>query len=221
MNSCAEEMASHFLLAISMAAGALQAPARRTVLSGGAAAWFLAARPPHALAKDYPITVDWESLPSGPFYILRRGGAEPPNSSPLVGEEREGTYACAACLTPLFASSEKFASGDGYPSFAGALPGVETGGRWWASQLHLSSEVRCAACGGHVGDYFTDGAAFVGTRAQDTGTRFCVDGAALVFLPKGEGDAVSGDGLTRRRTEDPSLLISPPSLRLPRTARRA
>jgi hypothetical protein len=69
-----------------------------------------------AYAKDritgYPQQQDWEStLTSGQYYILRQGGTEPPNSSPLVKEKRAGTFVCAGCGTPLFASDQKFDSG--------------------------------------------------------------------------------------------------------------
>jgi len=205
-----------FSLALSSFALLPQQPLRRTdVLSGGVAAVLIPARV--ASGKEYPHTVEWEKLP---FLLRRQGGAEPPNTSPLVGEQRNGVYECAACHTALFSSAAKFSAGDGSTSFASALDGVETGGHWWAAQLHLSNEVHCAGCGGHLGDLFNDGAAFTGTRAEATGTRFCCDGAALVFLPADGSEPVSGDGLTQRRTESPSILLSHPTLRLPRTAGR-
>ena len=64
--------------------------------------------------------------------------------------------------------------------------------------------MKCGRCGGHLGHAFADGAKFAGTRAAETGTRFCIDGAALVFVPSDEGKGasgsgpVSGDGLTGR-----------------------
>ena len=193
---------------------------RRRLVIGGITCTTLF--PTHAHAKDYPLTGDWvRTLASGPYYVLRQGGAEPPNSSPLLREQREGTYVCAACRTQLFASIEKFDSGTGWPSFAEGLKDVEVGGRWWASQLHVSTEVRCAGCGSHLGDFFVDGSVFAGTRAAVTGKRCCIDGAALCFLPNDGGAQVSGDGLTQRRTVDGMMAISPPLLRLPRVAARA
>jgi peptide-methionine (R)-S-oxide reductase len=143
--------------------------------------------------------VPWsEALSPGQYFILRQGGTEPPFSSPLLAEGRRGVYVCAGCTAPLFDSTQRFDSGTGWPSFAaprraqvelaGSLP-FGLGG----------SDVRCGRCGGHLGHVFPDGSKFPGTRAAETGSRFCIDGAALVFVPTDEAGApVSGDGLTGR-----------------------
>ena len=54
--------------------------------------------------------------------MLRQEGTEPPFSSPLNNEKRQGTFVCAGCQQPLFASSTKFDSGTGWPSFWQPLP---------------------------------------------------------------------------------------------------
>src|SRR3569833_3824053 len=51
------------------------------------------------------------------YEILRNHGTERPGSSPLLKEHRKGTFACAGCDLPLFASETKFESGTGWPSF--------------------------------------------------------------------------------------------------------
>ena len=56
--------------------------------------------------------------------ILLREGTEPPGSSPLNNEKREGDYLCAACGTKLFESKSKYESGSGWPSFFESLPDV-------------------------------------------------------------------------------------------------
>lgn len=48
------------------------------------------------------------------------------------------------------------------------------------------AELRCHCCGGHIGDVFADGFLFVGTPAFVTGKRYCIDGGALLFAPKGQ-----------------------------------
>ena len=133
---------------------------------------------------------EWASLLTNPQYnILRNGNTERQRSSILNLEERAGTYVCAGCSTPLFSSLDKFKSGTGWPSFAAAV--VED-----AVEVPMgggASEVRCRACGGHIGDVFNDGWRFVGTAAFKTGKRFCIDGSALVFKPEGGEKIVRGD----------------------------
>ena len=69
---------------------------------------------------------EWAYVLSGEqYFILRQGGTEQPNTSPLYGESRAGTFSCAGCTASLFSSAAKFDSGTGWPSFATALPAVE------------------------------------------------------------------------------------------------
>ena len=152
---------------------------------------------------------EWKSqLSSQQFYILRQGGTERPNTSILEQEERTGMYRCAGCSTPLFPSTAKFHSGTGWPSFASTVDRnvqVETVG---ALQKTLGgADVRCASCGGHLGDVFQDGFLFVGTPAFVTGERYCIDGGALLFEPKDGGDIIRGD--VRPPVTEPSWM-SPP-----------
>lgn len=188
---------------------------RRGALAGAASA---AALPSAAVfAKDrvagYPLQKDWQqALSSGEYFVLRQGGTEPPNSSPLVKEKRAGTFVCAGCRTPLFESSQKFESGTGWPSFASGLAGVEKVSS--LTSILLGSELRCASCGGHLGDVFDDGILFRDTPAAITGKRFCIDGAALVFVPADGGPERSGDGITDRKPADVELpsWLQPPKV---------
>lgn len=137
---------------------------------------------------------EWAYILSGKQYnILREGGTEQPYSSILESEERGGTYKCAGCGTPLFSSSSKFHSGTGWPSFATALKGVETESVNPIQANLLGAEIRCATCGGHLGDVFNDGKIFLNTPAFSSGKRYCVDGAALIFEPSDGKDEVYGD----------------------------
>ena len=158
---------------------------------------------------------DWQaSLSSGQYFILRSGGTEPPNSSPLVKEKRAGLFTCAGCQTPLFTSAAKFESGTGWPSFATGLEGVETV-QSITSGL-LGSELRCASCGGHLGDVFPDGRLFPGTPAAVSGKRYCIDGAALAFVPA-DGSAIAlGDGLTSKQYRSPAEVDLPSWLKPPK-----
>jgi len=138
-------------------------------------------------------------LSSGQYFILRQGGTEPPNSSPLLNEKRRGVYVCAGCASPLFDSTQKFDSGTGWPSYASPRRAATETLSSFAGLL--GGEVRCVSCGGHLGDVFRDGQKFPGTPAAVSGLRYCIDGAALVFIPS-DADAgpIAGDGLTNLRT---------------------
>ena len=108
--------------------------------------------------------------------ILFNEATEPPSSSELNNEKREGSYHCANCDTELFKSSTKYESGSGWPSFYKSLPDVfET-----KTDHHIGyarTEYHCKKCGGHHGHIFDDG-------PEPTGKRFCNNGICLVFKPK-------------------------------------
>jgi peptide-methionine (R)-S-oxide reductase len=127
------------------------------------------------------------------YNILREGGTERPYFSILETEKRPGTYECVACGTPLFESTTKFSSGTGWPSFADVLKGVEVEKVDPITANIAGAESRCANCGGHLGDLFRDGFLYQGTPAAETGKRYCIDGAALLFKPAAGGAAVPGD----------------------------
>ncbi|MCM8857376.1 MAG: peptide-methionine (R)-S-oxide reductase MsrB [Candidatus Thiodiazotropha sp.] len=120
--------------------------------------------------------VEWrERLTPEQFDILREEGTERPGTSPLLGEKREGIFACVACDNHLFASSTKYESGTGWPSFYDFLPGgLETKKDY--KLIWPRTEYHCARCGGHHGHVFNDG-------PKPTGLRYCNNGVALKFIP--------------------------------------
>ncbi len=109
------------------------------------------------------------------FHILREEGTEHPYTSPLNKEKRKGVFTCAGCATPLFASSTKYDSGTGWPSFWKPLPKV-VGSSIDRSLGMTRTEVHCNQCGGHLGHVFDDGPA-------PTGLRYCINGLSLKFQP--------------------------------------
>lgn len=125
-----------------------------------------------ALSED-----EWRKrLAPDAYRVLRAEGTEPPGTSPLNGEKREGVFACAGCGLPLFTSAMKYDSGTGWPSFFTAIPGAfETKQDYYL--VYPRTEYHCARCGGHHGHRFDDG-------PPPTGTRWCNNGAALRFIPK-------------------------------------
>jgi peptide-methionine (R)-S-oxide reductase len=138
-----------------------------------------ACRAGNAPAGHFPIEhsdAEWRRLlTSEQYYILREQGTERPFSSPLLNEHRRGTFVCAADGNRLFSSTTKYDSGTGWPSFYAPLPGA-IGTSTDRSFGEVRTEVHCARCGGHLGHVFDDG-------PKPTGKRYCMDGAALKFVP--------------------------------------
>ena len=121
---------------------------------------------------------DWKNeLSPEQFHVLRQCGTEPPGSSPLNYEKRAGEFLCAGCGTALYDSSTKYESGSGWPSFYKAKDGA-VATKNDASHGMVRDEVTCAKCGGHLGHVFPDG-------PNPTGLRYCMNGTALKFTPKG------------------------------------
>ncbi len=108
--------------------------------------------------------------------IMFNEGTERPFTSDLLKEDRKGFYHCANCGAKLFASTAKFDSGTGWPSFSEALPGA------FNTKIDYSFgmkrvEYHCANCGVHHGHVFLDG-------PTATGKRFCNNGLCLIFKPE-------------------------------------
>ncbi len=134
-------------------------------------------------AKEFPpvnITREqWkEILPADRYRILFREGTEPAGSSPLDEVYDPGTYICAACYLPLFASEDKFDSGTGWPSFTQPIEG-RVGTKLDFKLILPRTEYHCIRCGGHQGHVFDDG-------PPPTGQRWCNNGLALRFVPESE-----------------------------------
>jgi peptide-methionine (R)-S-oxide reductase len=127
--------------------------------------------------KTEKSDVEWrEALTPQQYKVLRQHGTEPPGSSPLNVEKRDGIFCCAGCGQPLFSADTKFESGTGWPSFFKPLEGsVETTTDRTLGMTRV--EVHCKNCGGHLGHVFPDG-------PQPTGMRYCMNGLALAFDPE-------------------------------------
>jgi peptide-methionine (R)-S-oxide reductase len=109
------------------------------------------------------------------FNVLRKEGTEPPFTSALLDEHRNGVFACAGCDLPVFESDKKFDSGTGWPSFWQEIEG-NVAFKEDRAFFMLRTEEHCRRCGGHLGHVFDDG-------PPPTGKRHCINGVAIVFHP--------------------------------------
>ena len=110
-------------------------------------------------------------------HVTQRKGTERPFTGRWLENHEHGVYSCVVCGTELFASSTKYDSGSGWPSFWLPLAGDRVATHRDASHGMVRTEVTCASCGAHLGHVFDDG-------PQPSGLRYCVNSASLDFQKK-------------------------------------
>ena len=130
--------------------------------------------------KTFEVTksdAEWRAqLTPEQYRVLREHGTERAGTSPLDKQYAKGTFTCAGCGLPLFASETKFDSRTGWPSFWKPMDDA-VGTTSDRSFFMVRTEVHCRRCGGHLGHVFDDG-------PEPTGLRYCMNGAALSFKPE-------------------------------------
>lgn len=128
--------------------------------------------------KIHLTDAEWrERLSPEQYQILRHAGTERPFTGEYENNKAAGEYVCAGCGAPLFTSDTKYNSGSGWPSYYEPVaPDAVEELRDTAHGM-VRTEVRCAACEGHLGHVFPDG-------PQPTGLRYCINSASLDFKPK-------------------------------------
>lgn len=117
------------------------------------------------------------------YRIVRENATERPFSSPYDHLFEPGIYVDVTSGAPLFASADKFDSGCGWPAFSRPIDPDALTERLDHSFGTLRTEVRSRAGDAHLGHVFTDGPAEAG------GLRYCINGAALRFVPLERMDA--------------------------------
>jgi peptide methionine sulfoxide reductase msrA/msrB len=131
---------------------------------------------------------EWkDTLTPEEYRVLRQAGTERPFSGKYSDHQEEGVYACAACGTRLFASETKYDHGSGWPSFTGPIDKHLLDLREDHSHGMDRTEVRCAACGSHLGHVFDDG-------PEPTGEHYCINSIALDFRPADRPEEMIKEG---------------------------
>lgn len=112
------------------------------------------------------------------YEVTQESGTEMPFSSEYDNFYEDGIYVDIVSGEPLFSSKDKFNAGCGWPSFTKPIDGTDLTEKDDFRLMRKRIEVRSKEADSHLGHVFPDG------PKEATGLRYCINGAALRFIPK-------------------------------------
>lgn len=131
--------------------------------------------PPKDLSKLSKAELE-KTLDKEAYYVCIMGGTERPFQNKYWNNHAAGVYVDVISGKALFASTNKFESGSGWPSFFDPIDKSEIESIEDKSHGMTRTEVRAKTSGAHLGHVFPDG-------PKPTGLRYCINSAALRFVP--------------------------------------
>lgn len=114
------------------------------------------------------------------FRVTQQSGTERPGTGEYLHNKEPGIYVDVVSGEPLFASSDKYESGSGWPSFTKPIEAAHVNELQDVTHGMVRTEVRSAHGDSHLGHVFPDGPRDKG------GLRYCINSASLRFIPRAE-----------------------------------
>jgi peptide-methionine (R)-S-oxide reductase len=136
------------------------------------------------VTDDYRKTPEaLDRLTRNQYHVTQEDGTEPPFRNQYWDNHEPGIYVDVVSGQPLFSSTDKFESGSGWPSFTRPIDAAAVVEKTDRSLWMTRTEVRSAGADSHLGHVFDDGPREAG------GMRYCMNSAAMRFVPEDELEA--------------------------------